>query len=147
MPSIHAVIEPSRTPSRRAERDFITLRRAPPLLEATPQPRITVSWTRVDQEQTRGALPAQLELTVSYASPNARWVCLTPFAQNWLEIIAAKPCSEIVLTARLADDSNAKHLVLELAERLTQQLSAAQPLIRVRFLPTSRAARAVRRRA
>jgi hypothetical protein len=42
-----------------------------------------------------------------------------------------------VLTARLGDDQPAKHLVLELAELLTLELAATQPLIRVRFLPTA----------
>jgi hypothetical protein len=42
----------------------------------------------------------------------------------------------VVLTVRLGDDGRARHLVLELAELLTQRLSATKPHIRVRFLPS-----------
>ena len=108
--------------------------RALQALQSTSKPRITVSWTRVERERGLSLMPAKLELTVSQATPQqTSWICLTPFAQNWLEIIASKPCSEVVLSGKLEDDPVSKHLVLELAERLTQELAASKPLIRVRF--------------
>ena len=131
--------ELARSPAHRATRDFAGVRRAPPALESRLKPRVTVSFTRVEPELELGARPAELELTVGSAtSAQARWVCLAPFAQNWLEIIASKPCREIVLTAQLHGEPSLQHWVLELAERLTQQLSASQPLIRVRFSRVAR---------
>ncbi len=49
-----------------------------------------------------------------------------------------------MLTAELDDDPSAKHLVLGLAEHLTQKLAASHPLIRVRFVPRSKRASATR---
>ena len=78
--------------------------------------------------------------TDSALSGNAepRWVCSQPSDLGWEEALSAAGCEEVVLTAELDDDPAAKHLVLDLAERLTQKLAATHPLIRVRFLPRTR---------
>jgi hypothetical protein len=64
-----------------------------------------------------------------------RWTCQQPQGFSWEEAISAAGCEEVELTAQLEDDWEAKHLVLGLADQLTQQLAATHPLIRVRFLP------------
>jgi len=56
---------------------------------------------------------------------------------DWVEALSSARCHEVVLTARLGDNLQAKHLVLDLAERLTFELTEHQPLIRVLFLPST----------
>jgi hypothetical protein len=80
--------------------------------------------------------PVHLELEPSSsATAGATWRCRELAGASWVEAISAARCSEVVLTARLGDDGRARHLVLELAELLTQRLLATKPHIRVRFLP------------
>jgi hypothetical protein len=104
--------------------------------DRAPAARVTVAWSSDDG--AKSFAPTELELVAGLeADPTRTWTCPQPFASNWVEAIASARCSEVVLTARLGDDLPAKHLVLELAELLTHELAATQPLIRVRFLPTA----------
>lgn len=106
--------------------------------------RVVVDWSStVETEAGRCLAPVTLELEAR-SPPNAGGVwrqhqpgarCGELAGASWLDVIAGARCSEIVLTARLADDAADRHLVLELAELLTQRLSATKPHIRVRFLP------------
>jgi hypothetical protein len=81
--------------------------------------------------------PVNLELAgSSSATAGGAWRCRELSGASWVEAISAAGCTEVVLTARLGDDGRARHLVLELAELLTQTLSATKPHIRVRFLPS-----------
>ncbi len=98
--------------------------------------RVTVAWTPSRHDLAPSLAPTELELFAALeASPMAPWTSRESLATTWLETLASARCSEIVLTARLDDDLNAKHRVLELVELLTFELAATQPLIRVRFLP------------
>jgi len=99
--------------------------------------RVVVAWSStLDTEAGRCLAPVNLELEASSAANAGRtWRCRELEGASWVEAISAARCSEVVLTARLADDTAARHLVLELVELLTQRLSATKPHIRVRFLP------------
>jgi hypothetical protein len=99
--------------------------------------RVTVAWTASNHDSAPSLAPTEVELVAPLeAAATAKWTCGERFASNWLQTITAARCSEVVLTADLGDDLNAKHRVLELAELLTFELAATQPLIRVRFLQT-----------
>ncbi|HWZ89276.1 MAG TPA: hypothetical protein VNW92_10510 [Polyangiaceae bacterium] len=100
--------------------------------------RVTVAWTPSSDDSAKSFAPTEVELVAGIAAdPTTTWTCRERFAANWVEAIASARCSEVVLTARLGDDLPGKHRVLELAELLTHELAATQPLIRVRFLPTA----------
>jgi hypothetical protein len=100
--------------------------------------RVVVAWSSpLDSEAGICLAPVNLELEPApSASVVGTWRCRELSGAGWVEAISAARCTEVVLTARLGDDGAAKHLVLELAELLTQKLSATKPHIRVRFLPT-----------
>jgi len=107
--------------------------------------RVTVSWTPKNHDGASVFAPPQLELTRELdAGPNRSWTCSDYFGFDWVDALSSADCREVVLTARLGDNIPAKHLVLELAEHLTFKLTEHQPLIRVLFLPSSDAPRAVR---
>jgi hypothetical protein len=106
--------------------------------------RVTVAWTPSNPDSAPRFAPSEIELVAGLEATSSAWICRQHFASNWLEAIASARCSEVVLTARLGDDPQAKHVVLELAELLTVQLAATQPLIRVRFLPTASKRRGAR---
>jgi hypothetical protein len=92
--------------------------------------------------------PTELELIRELDAGSSRsWTCADDYEFDWLEALSAARCREVVLTARFGDNVPAKHLVLELAERLTFQLTDAQPLIRVLFLPTLSPSRRVHNHA
>ena len=109
----------------------------------SPTPRVTVTWTPANDAPSA---PTELELVAELAGTTT-WSCGGHFESDWVRALASARCSEVVLTARLDDDQPAKHLVLELAELLTLELAATQPLIRVRFLPTSSKRRGARSHA
>jgi len=75
----------------------------------------------------------------SSSAPGEAWRSLERSGASWVEALSAASCTEVVLTACVPDEGRARHLVLELAEQLTQRLSATKPHIRVRFLPLSAA--------
>jgi hypothetical protein len=113
-----------------------------------PTARVTVAWTPSNADSAPSFAPTEVELVAGLdAAPTTTWTCHQRFASNWVEAIASARSREVVLTAWLGDDLPAKHLVLELAERLTRELAATQPLIRVRFLPTAGNRRGARSRA
>lgn len=95
--------------------------RRPGAAECAGPAQVTVSWTF---ENDLGA-PSRTELEVG--------LDLSPTNLHWLAELAAARCHEVVLTAHVGNDGSAKHRVLELAERLTLELTATQPLIRVLF--------------
>jgi len=98
--------------------------------------RVVVSWSSEgDREAGRCFAPVNLELETSTTAPGGTWRCRDLSGASWVEAISAASCTEVVLTARLGHDGRARHLVLELAEQLTQRLSTTKPHIRVRFLP------------
>ncbi len=85
--------------------------------------RVTVTWTF---ENDLG-VPSRAQLAFELASaPSLAEL-------HWLADLAAARCHEVVLTAHVGNDRSAKHRVLELAERLTLELTATQPLVRVLF--------------
>lgn len=96
-----------------------------------PAHLVVASASPLDTEARRCFAPVNLEL----ASPDQTWRCRELAGASWVEAISAAGCHEVVLTARLGDDGTARHLVLELAEFLTQRLAATKAHIRVRFLP------------
>jgi hypothetical protein len=100
--------------------------------------RIVVAWSSPSGTETGRCLaPLNLELEPSGSTTGGRpWRCRELSDASWVEAISAARCTEVVLTARLGDDGRARHLVLELAELLTQRLSITKPHIRVRFLPS-----------
>jgi len=109
--------------------------------------RLTVSWT-TDHDGAPGSAPIEVELVAeSESAPNRTWTCSESFGSRWVDALASARCSEVLLTARLGNDLPAKHLVLELAQLLAFTLTDSQPLIRVRFLPTTSGARVARRHA
>lgn len=78
--------------------------------------------------------PFNLELEGSSSGNAGRaWRCRELPGASWEEAISAAGCTEVVLTAHLGGDGRARHLVLALAEFLTQKLFATKPYIRVRF--------------
>jgi hypothetical protein len=99
--------------------------------------RVVVAWSSPSEtEAGRCLAPVNLELDQSAsATAGGAWRCRELSGVSWVEAISAARCTEVVLTARLGNDGRARHLVLELAELLTQRLSATKPHIRVRFLP------------
>jgi len=96
--------------------------------------RVTVAWTPSIHELADGwgATEVELEALLATGAPTT-WTCREPCAPDWVELISSAHCSEVVLTARLGDDAAAKHLVLDLAERLAFELASSRPLIRVLF--------------
>jgi hypothetical protein len=119
----------------RGERNAHRMSVAPRRLAAA---RVTVAWTPSSHDGAPNFGPTELELVASLeTAPAMPWTCREPSASNWVQAIASARCNEVVLTARLGDDLLAKHRVLELVERLSFELAATQPLIRVRFLPTA----------
>ena len=84
---------------------------------------VTVAWT--SEDDVGAPQRSQLEVELS-TSPSQSEL-------SWLDRLAAARCNEIVLTAPVGNNGSAQHLVLELAERLTLELTATQPLIRVLF--------------
>lgn len=83
-----------------------------------------------------GSTAASVELEAEpKASGQPTWTCRKSPGWRWEKALSAAACNEIVVTAQLDDDLDAKHVVLGLAERLTQELAATRPLIRVRFVP------------
>lgn len=100
--------------------------------------RVVVAWSSPsDLEAGRVLAPVNLELeTSSSATAGGSWRCRELSGVSWVEAISAARCTEVVLTAHLGGDGRGRHLVLELAEILTQRLSATKPHIRVRFLPS-----------
>jgi hypothetical protein len=105
--------------------------------ESLTTARITVSWTPGLHDGAPLVSPTEVDLVRElHAGSGHSWTCADDFDFDWLEAVSAARCREVVLTARFGDNVPAKHLVLELAERLTFQLTDAQPLIRVLFLPT-----------
>lgn len=121
-----------------------SFRRANPAARHGWAPRcavqVVVDWSTAGEEPSP-ALSARVELEADESSVGAetRWTCRELGKRGWEEALSAAACDEVVLTAEL-DDPRAKHLVLGLAEHLTQKLAATHPLIRVRFLPRSRGA-------
>jgi hypothetical protein len=110
--------------------------------------RVTVAWTPSKHGGPSDLAPAEIELVSRLnADSNCTWICAPSFGSNWLEAISSAHCQEVVLTARIGNDMPAKHLVLELAELLTLELTEGQPTIRVRFLPPANAARGARTHA
>jgi hypothetical protein len=99
--------------------------------------RVVVDWSSPLTVASGAVLaPLQLELEAApQGTALGTWKCRELSTAGWVEAISSAQCTEVVLTARLGDDGPARHLVLELAELLTQKLAATQPLIRVRFLP------------
>jgi len=96
--------------------------------------RVTIAWTPSIREVAVGCGRAVVELEALLGSDaGTTWPWREPVAPGWVEAISSAQCSEIVLTACLGDDAEAKHLVLALAERLTFELSTCRPLIRVLF--------------
>ncbi|HEY3255993.1 MAG TPA: hypothetical protein VGJ91_18670 [Polyangiaceae bacterium] len=96
--------------------------------------RVTVAWTPRAHDGAARTAPSEIELVAALGAGLTRtWACTGSVGSNWLELISATDCREVVLTARLGNDVLAKHLVLDLAEFLTLQLTASQPLIRVLF--------------
>jgi hypothetical protein len=132
--------------SSRGQRSPQELRIAPRRSSAA---RVTVAWQASSQDGARSIAPNEFELVAALeASPMAPWTSAEHLGSPWLETLASARCSQVVLTARLGeDDLHAKHRVLELAELLTFELAATQPLIRVRFLPADSARRRERRSA
>jgi hypothetical protein len=104
--------------------------------------RVVVAWSSPsDMEGGRCLAPVNLELeTSSSATAGGSWRCHDLSGVSWVEAISAAHCTEVVLTAHLGPNGRGRHLVLELAEILTQRLSATQPHIRVRFEPSGDAA-------
>jgi len=101
--------------------------------------RVVVAWSSMlDTKTGRCLAPVHLELESASSPDGVRWSCRELEGARWIDAIVAARCSEVVLTARLGRDGQARqHLVLELAELLQQRLSATKPQISVRFLPTS----------
>jgi hypothetical protein len=100
--------------------------------------RVVVAWSSPSgPEAGRILAPVNLELeTSSSATTGGSWRCRESSGVSWVDAIAAAGCTEVVLTAHLGGDGRGRHLVLELAETLTQKLSATKPHIRVRFVPS-----------
>jgi hypothetical protein len=110
--------------------------------------RVTVSWTASNHDGAPLLVPGEFELTCPIAATHSHaWTRSDDFGFNWVEALSSARCREVVLTARLGDNPSGKHLVLELAERLTLELTQHQPLIRVLFLPPTTAQRARRNHA
>lgn len=96
--------------------------------------RVVVAWSAAGSADPGQQVQIELEAE-QRAGIQPRWTCQQPIGWSWEEAISAAGCEEVELTAQLDDDLEAKHLVLGLADHLTQQLAATHPLIRVRFLP------------
>ena len=113
-------------------------RQVPRAPESVTAARVTVAWTAATHDGAPGLAPTEIELVAGLDADQRRtWTCPRGPRSNWLEALRLAHCREIVLTARLGGDVLAKHLVLELAEFLTLELTLTQPLIRVLFLSAS----------
>lgn len=96
--------------------------------------QVVVAWSAPGSAAPAAAV-AQVELEAEpKPSGQPTWNCRAPSGWRWEEALCAAGCDEVLVTAQLGDDRDAKHLVLGLAERLTQKLAATKPLVRVRFL-------------
>ena len=96
--------------------------------------QVVVAWSEPGAAAPAAAV-ARIELQAEpKPSGKLTWNCRTPSGWGWEEALCAAGCDEVLVTAQLGDDRDAKHLVLGLAERLTQKLAATKPLVRVRFL-------------
>lgn len=107
---------------------------------------VSVDWSVPETLGARGVAPGRLQLEAvptSDPSVTQRWIWSEAPGASWETAVAEAGCDEIVLTAQLGDDADAKHLVFGLAEQLTHALAASHPTIRVRFLaaPSPRARR------
>lgn len=80
--------------------------------------RVMIAWTSEKDHETRARSVAEIELSGE---------------RTWVAALCADRCREVTLTAHVGNDATAKQHVLELAELLTFELAATQPLIRVRF--------------
>jgi hypothetical protein len=96
---------------------------------------VTVAWVTSAPELASGLRPMTLELATEPETGTRTWTCPQGRGSDWLAALCLSGSREIVVTAELGNDTSAKHLVLELAELLTQKLSATQALVRVLFLP------------
>lgn len=98
--------------------------------------QVVVDWS---DPAIPGSTAARVELEAeSRRDGETRWVSRHPSGSSWEETLAAAGCAEVVLTAELGDDPEAKHLVFGLADRLTRALAATQSVVRVRFLAAAR---------
>jgi len=121
-------------------------RRIVPRPDRAKAVRVTVAWVPSIHELAPALMPATLELVAEPGTARTTtWTCSQTAGSSWVETIRSSRCKEVVLTARLGNDTSAKHRVLELAELLTQKLSATQPLIRVLFPPDGHDSRSFRR--
>jgi len=123
----------SRTRSLRPPRPF---RRE----AATRAPvHVVVDWS-VESERPGAVVSSRVELESASehgSTRPARWICRTAAGASWEEALLAAGCPEVVLTAELGDDPEAKHLVFGLAEHLTHSLAANHPMVRIRFVPSN----------
>ena len=83
------------------------------------------------------ATPLRVELEATWPHDSSLWPeWTTRDAIAWEEVIAAASgYPELVLTAELGNDADAKHLVFALAERLARTIGPTRPLVRILFLP------------
>ena len=110
---------------------------ASPTRERMKAPRVVVAWAPASDGNSASVGPTQVELEAQLeSSARATWTCREPSGSGWAEALTSAGCSEVVLTSA-SEDQRSRHLVFELADRLTRQLAANRPLIRVRFLPPS----------
>lgn len=105
--------------------------------EQTSDLRVSIAWiSRASAlpvlEGAEFELGAELDLSrgLAVVAQRAGW--------TWLAALAQTQCDELVLTAAV-DSAPAKHRLLALAELLTIEFSARHAVVRVRFLPPSRA--------
>jgi hypothetical protein len=106
-------------------------------LEPVAPARVTVAWTTSNDDGVPRPTRTEIELVAGFDATGGTWTCRESVGSNWVEALSSARSNEVVLTARIGSDVSAKHRVLELAELLTFRLSASQPLIRVRFLPSA----------
>jgi hypothetical protein len=96
---------------------------------------VAIAWTACGSAAQLGpTVEVELEAEL-HQSGQPGWTCREGAGVGWEEAICAAQCDEVILTAQLGRRPDEKHVVLALAELLTQKLAATQPLIRVRFLP------------
>ena len=99
--------------------------------------RVVIDWSAGASKEP-SLLSTRVELEADSgqdAGLETRWMCRQPSGTKWEEVVASADCAEVVVTAELGDDPDAKHRVFGLAERLARLLSATHPSVRVRFLP------------
>ena len=104
--------------------------------------RVTLTWTAWNHDGAPHPALDELELSIDPgAARECGWICTRELESDWVEVLSAARCTEIVIRAKLADNLSGKHLVLELAEFLTFRFAQSKPLIRVLFLPAVSATR------